>query len=60
MNRQEKYEDILDYIEMRLDLMQAANQMSYEKDYHIRQKCLYVVEQKQKQIQKWLNEEVDD
>lgn len=60
MNRQEKYEDILDYIEMRLDLMQAANQMSYEKDYRIRQKCLYVVEQKQKQIQKWLNEEVDD
>ena len=60
MNRQEKYEDILDYIEMRLDLMQVANQMRYEKDYHIRQKCLYIVEQKQKQIQKWLNEEVDD
>lgn len=55
--RKNKYSDILEYIEMRLDLMQASNNLSESSNYQEQQKYQYIIEQKQKKIDKWLNEE---
>ena len=53
------YHDILTYIEARLGLIQALQDASETKDHYRRQLYLHIVEQRQQEIDRWLNEEVE-
>lgn len=59
MTKLEYYKDILTYIEARLGLIQALQDASEAKDHYRRQLYLHIVEQRQQEISKWLNEEVE-
>lgn len=59
MKKLEYYKDILTYIETRLNLMDTMIAAKEEKDYHKKQLYLYMIEQRQNEIDKWLNEEVE-
>lgn len=58
MKKSEYYEDILFYIEERLGLISAMEAAKEEKEPRRRDLYLYMVEQRQSAIHKWLNEEV--
>ena len=58
MKKSEYYKDILTYIEARIGLLTALNEGSETKDYNRRQLYSYIVEQRQNEIDKWLNEEI--
>lgn len=60
MKKSEYYKDILEYIEARLGLMSAMDEAQNIRDYHKRQLYMYIMEQRQKEITKWLNEDVDE
>jgi DNA-binding XRE family transcriptional regulator len=57
MKKSEYYKDILTYIEARLGLIQALQDASETKDHYRRQLYLHIVEQRQQEIDRWLNEE---
>ena len=58
MKKSEYYKDILFYIEERLGLISAMEAAREEKEPRKRDLYLYMVEQRQSAIDKWLNEEV--
>jgi hypothetical protein len=58
MKKQEYYKDILEYIEARLGLISAIENAKEAKDHYRRQLCLHIVEQRQAEIDRWLNEEI--
>lgn len=58
MKKSEYYKDILTYIEARIGLLTALKEGSETKDYNRRQLYSYIVEQRQNEIDKWLNEEI--
>lgn len=59
MKKQDYYKDILAYIEARLGLVQALEDASGTKDHYRRQLYLHIVEQRQQEIDRWLNEDVE-
>jgi hypothetical protein len=59
MKKSEYYKDILGYIEARLGLIQALQDASETKDHYRRQLYLHIAEQRQQEIDKWLNEEME-
>ena len=59
MKKSEYYKDILTYIEARLGLVQALQDASETKDHYRRQLYLHIAEQRQQEIDRWLNEEVE-
>ena len=59
MKKSEYYKDILTYIEARLGLVQALQDALETKDHYRRQLYLHIAEQRQQEIDKWLNEEVE-
>lgn len=59
MKKQDYYKDILTYIEARLGLMQALEDAKETKDHYRRQLYLHIVEQRQQEIDRWLNEDVE-
>ena len=58
MKKSEYYKDILAYIEARLGLVQALQDASETKDHYRQQLYLHIVEQRQQEIDRWLNGEV--
>lgn len=60
MKKSEYYKDILEYIEARLGLISAMDEAQNIRDYHRRQLYMHIIEQRQKEITKWLNEDVDE
>ena len=58
MKKSEYYKDILFYIEERLGLISALEATKEEKEPRRRDLYLYMVEQRQEAINRWLNEEV--
>lgn len=58
MKKSEYYKDILFYIEERLGLISAMEAAKEEKEPHRRDLYLYMVEQRQQAIDRWLSEEV--
>ena len=58
MKKSEYYKDIIFYIEERLGLLSAMDAAKEEKEPHRRDLYLYMVEQRQNDIDRWLNEEV--
>ena len=60
MKKSEYYKDILKYIEARLGLMSAMDEAQNIRDYHRRQLYMHIIEQRQEEITKWLNEEIDE
>ena len=58
MKKSEYYKDILTYIEARIGLSTALKEGSETKDYNRQQLYSYIVEQRQNEIDKWLNEEI--
>ena len=60
MKKSEYYKDILEYIEARLGLMSAMDEAQNIRDYHRKQLYEHIIEQRQKEITKWLNEDVDE
>lgn len=58
VTKAEYYHDILTYIEARLGLIQALQEASETKDHYRRQLYLHIAEQRQQEIDKWLNEEM--
>ena len=60
MKKSEYYKDIIQYIEARLDLIDALSCACVEKEHSKKEKYLYIVEQRQQEINKWMNEEVND
>jgi len=54
----EKYKDIIQYIETRLSMFSTVEVAKTEKDYYKKQLYLHMIEQRQAEIDKWLNEEV--
>lgn len=59
MKKFEYYGDILKYIEARLGLISALKDAEETKDYYRKQFYLHIAEQRQQEIDKWLNEEVE-
>lgn len=59
VKKSEYYKDILTYIEARIGLMQALQDASETKDHYRRQLYLHIAEQRQQEIDRWLNEEVE-
>ena len=59
MKKSEYYKDILFYIEERLGLISTMEAAKEEKDPRRRDLYLYMVEQRQQAIDRWLNEEVE-
>ena len=60
MKKSEYYKDILTYIEARLGLIQALEDAKETKDHYRRQFYLHIVEQRQQEIDRWLNEEIEE
>lgn len=60
MKKSEYYKDILEYIEARLGLMSAMDEAQNIRDYYRRQLYAHIVEQRQEEITKWLNEDVNE
>ena len=60
MKKSEYYKDILKYIEARLGLMSAIDESQNIRDYHRRQLYMHIIGQRQEEITKWLNEEIDE
>ena len=60
MKKKEFYKDILIYIESRLALIEALNNAEVTKDFYKKQLQLHIAEQRQKEINRWLEEEVND
>lgn len=60
MKKSEYYKDILEYIEARLGLMSAMDEAKNTRDHYKRQLYMHIMEQGQKEITKWLNEDVDE
>ena len=60
MKKSEYYKDILGYIEARLGLMSAMNEAQTIRDCYRRQLYTHIIEQRQDEIIKWLNEEMDE
>ena len=60
MKKSEYYKDILFYIEERLGLISAMEAAKEEKEPRRRDLYLYMVEQRQNAIDRWLNEEVQE
>ena len=60
MKKKEFYKDILIYIESRLALIEALHNAEVTKDFYKKQLQLHIAEQRQKEINKWLEEEVND
>lgn len=60
MKKSEYYKDILEYIEARLGLMSAIDEVQNIRDYYKRRLYMHMIEQRQKEITKWLNEDVDE
>ena len=58
MKQSEYYKDILEYIEIRLNLISTIETAKNEKDYHKKQLYLKMLEQRQEELNKWLNKEV--
>ena len=59
MTKAEYYYDILTYIEARLGLIQALEDAKETKDHYRRQLYLHIAEQRQQEIDRWLNEEME-
>jgi len=59
VTKAEYYHDILSYIEARLGLMQALQEASETKDHYRQQLYMHIAEQRQQEISKWLNEEIE-
>ena len=59
MKKSEYYKDILAYIEARLGLVQALQDASETKDHYRQQLYLHIAEQRQQEIDRWLNGEVE-
>jgi hypothetical protein len=59
MKKSEYYKDILDYIEARLGLMYSLEEAVKTKDNSERQLHLHIAEQRQQEISRWLNEEIE-
>lgn len=59
MKKQDYYKDILTYIEARIGLIQALEDAKETKDHYRRQLYLHIVEQRQQEIDRWLNEDVE-
>lgn len=59
MKKQDYYKDILTYIEARIGLIQALEDAKETKDHYRRQLYLHIAEQRQQEIDGWLNEEVE-
>ena len=59
MKKSECYKDILTYIEARLGLIQALQEASETKDHYRRQLYMHIAEQRQQEIDRWLNEEME-
>lgn len=53
------YHDILTYIEARLGLLQALQDASEAKDHYRQELYLHIAEQRQQEIGRWLNEEME-
>lgn len=60
MRRSEYYKDILTYIETRIGLLTALKNAVDTKDYNRQQLYLHIAEQRQKEIDEWLNKEVEN
>lgn len=58
MKQSEYYKNIIEYIEIRLNLISAIESAKNEKDYYKKQLYLKMVEQRQEELNKWLNKEV--
>ena len=59
MKKKEYYKDILEYIEARLELIEALNNASTTKDFYKQQLQFHIVEQRQKEINDWLESEIE-
>ena len=60
MKNKEKYNEIIKYIETRLDLITALQEASTAKDHNRQQLYLHIVEQRQQEINKWLESEAQN
>ena len=60
MRQSEYYKDILTYIETRIGLLTALKNAVATKDHNRKQLYLHIAEQRQKEIDEWLNKEVEN
>ena len=58
MKKSKYYKDIIEYIEARLGLIDAMECAKQEKEHYRKQLYLHMMEQRQNEIDKWLNEEI--
>lgn len=57
MKNIEKYKDILEYIELRLNLLSSLNTLEHTKNINEKDFVKIQIEQLQTEIDKWLNKE---
>lgn len=57
MKNKEKYKDVIQYVEARLALTSALESAKEIKDHYKKQLYLHIVEQRQNEIDAWLNAE---
>lgn len=60
MKKSEYYKDILKYIEARLDLISTIEAAKEIKEHYRKELYLHMIQQRQDEITKWLNEEIDE
>lgn len=60
MKKSEYYKDIIQYIELRLAEIEAFEEYKVAKDHCIKQMELHIAQQRRKEIDKWLEEEVNN
>ena len=60
MKKSEYYADIIQYIELRLSEIEALEEYKLEKDHYKKQMELHIAQQRRKEIDKWLEENVDN
>ena len=58
MKKSEYYADIIQYIELRLAEIEALEEYKLAKEHYKKQMELYIAQQRRKEIDKWLDEEI--
>lgn len=60
MKKSEYYADIIQYIELRLAEIEALEEYKLAKDHYKKQMELHIAQQRRKEIDKWLEDNVDN
>lgn len=60
MKKYEYYQDIIKFIDLKLNQLSTMEEIQRTKDFYKKQLYIHMYEQRQKEIDEWLNEEIDD